>query len=340
MNAGFAFKVVLAATTVVALLTLGAGEASATHVACGDTITDDTTLDSDLHCAGEGIHIGADGITLDLDGHVIEAGPLTATGIQNGSPYLGDGHDDVTIRNGVVRYFDSAIALNDASRNVVRDLSVQGETYGIVLRGGGRNVVSENFVYEVPGEGIFLDSANNTVSRNRVVVSGRGIALDGTIGNDIDGNVLIENREGIFNVDSGGNYIHGNEGYGNDVGIRLVEVLDERVERNFVHDNGVGLVLAGFGSNRVVRNRSFGNAGDGILVEVHDGIDNVVARNVSSRNGDDGIDIEEPGTLLRKNEADENGDLGVEAVSGALDEGGNRAWGNANPLQCLNVACK
>jgi hypothetical protein len=56
-----------------ACLALTAGQASASHVSCGDTITADTTLDSDLvDCPSNGIVIGADDITLDLNGHTID----------------------------------------------------------------------------------------------------------------------------------------------------------------------------------------------------------------------------------------------------------------------------
>jgi hypothetical protein len=42
-------------------------------VSCGDTITADTTLDTDLvDCPNNGIVIGADDITLDLNGHTID----------------------------------------------------------------------------------------------------------------------------------------------------------------------------------------------------------------------------------------------------------------------------
>ncbi len=54
---------------------------------------------------------------------------------------------------------------------------------------------------------------------------------------------------------------------------------------------------------------------------------------------DDGIDVDAPGTLIRANTATNNGDLGIEAVAGVIDGGGNRASGNGNPLQCVNVAC-
>ena len=34
-----------------------------------------------------------------------------------------------------------------------------------------------------------------------------------------------------------------------------------------------------------------------------------------------------------------NGDLGIEAVFGVTDGGGNKAFGNGNPLQCTNITC-
>jgi hypothetical protein len=35
-----------------------------------------------------------------------------------------------------------------------------------------------------------------------------------------------------------------------------------------------------------------------------------------------------------------NGDLGIEAVPGVIDGGGNHAHGNGNPGQCTNISCK
>jgi hypothetical protein len=43
---------------------------------------------------------------------------------------------------------------------------------------------------------------------------------------------------------------------------------------------------------------------------------------------------------LTSNTANDNVDFGIEAVPGVIDGGGNRAFGNGNPLQCLNVVCK
>ena len=63
--------VVLTAT--VAVLAVSGTEASPARVKCGDTITTDTTLHKDLvNCPNNGIVIGADNVTLDLNGHLID----------------------------------------------------------------------------------------------------------------------------------------------------------------------------------------------------------------------------------------------------------------------------
>ena len=60
---------------------MGGGRALASHVGCGDMITTDTTLDSDLvDCPNNGIVIGADDVTLDLNGHTIDGDGNPAAG--------------------------------------------------------------------------------------------------------------------------------------------------------------------------------------------------------------------------------------------------------------------
>jgi hypothetical protein len=39
------------------------------------------------------------------------------------------------------------------------------------------------------------------------------------------------------------------------------------------------------------------------------------------------------------NVANDNADLGIEAVPGVKDGGGNQASGNGNPAQCVGVVC-
>jgi len=45
-------------------------------------------------------------------------------------------------------------------------------------------------------------------------------------------------------------------------------------------------------------------------------------------------------TTVTRNIANHNHDLGIEAVPGVIDGGGNHAAGNGNPAQCVNIDCK
>jgi hypothetical protein len=62
--------------------------------------------------------------------------------------------------------------------------------------------------------------------------------------------------------------------------------------------------------------------------------------NIARGAEDDGFDIENASMQLTRNRAVGNADLGIEAVPGVIDGGGNKASGNGNPLQCSNVFCK
>ena len=110
------------------------GSALANHVQCGDTITQDTTLDSDLiDCPGNGIVVGAAGVTLDLGGHTIDgAGEslLEPIGVSAGS--FPAGISGVVIENGSIRDFPFGVVLGFARNSAVRNLSMEGQGTGIL----------------------------------------------------------------------------------------------------------------------------------------------------------------------------------------------------------------
>jgi hypothetical protein len=49
--------------------------------------------------------------------------------------------------------------------------------------------------------------------------------------------------------------------------------------------------------------------------------------------------VNNPLTTVTENRANFNGDLGIEAVPGVIDGGGNTATGNGNPAECNNILC-
>ncbi len=367
-----------AAVAVVLAVTGGeAGEAVASHVSCGDTITADTTLDSDLvDCPSNGIVIGADDITLDLNGHRIDG---------DGEPFepcpedefcdvgvANDGHDGVTVRDGSVREFAVGAFVLRARDNRVLDIS------------SSRNLLFGIFVAEV-ARSLVRDSSGNDNLRP----DGDGMGLFGSHDVRIVDNSFRNNPLGLHVEDSTDNLIKGNRFSHNRPGI-LMEADRNRVRRNRFARNGAGLLVNG-SRNVVARNR-LSRDGEGIGIEkgrhnlvarnvvvdargrgirlgldFHNGpsiggVDNIVRRNVVRGSGgdgfqvnekgssllkrnvasgakDDGFDVESRSTRLAKNRARRNADLGIDAVQGVIDGGGNRASGNGDGRQCVNVTC-
>ena len=181
--------------------------ASAHHVACGDTITQDTTLDSDLvDCPGTGLWIGGerDGITLDLNGHTIDGSGVEA-GIDAASG---------TIRDGVVRDFGVGFSLGGNDATVRRMAILANSNGGIYSWGGGgpRGIrIEHNTISNNLGAGILLsDAGENVVRKNVITGNASGVGLVWASFNRIEQNEVRANLgDGVHIVgDEGG--VNGN----------------------------------------------------------------------------------------------------------------------------------
>jgi hypothetical protein len=86
--------------------------------------------------------------------------------------------------------------------------------------------------------------------------------------------------------------------------------------------------------NRVKRTRK-----DGLLVE-STAKRTVLNRNLARDAGDDGFGVDSRRTRLTRNRAVDNDDLGIGAVRGVTDGGGNIARHNGDPRQCTHIACR
>ena len=375
--------VVLAATVAVVLAVTG-GEASADHVSCGDTITVDTTLDSDLvDCPNNGIVIGADDITLDLNGHTISGdGQQVGSCPENEACEVGvlnDGHDGVTMRDGSVREFDTGVVVFGARDNrVIRISSKKNISFGFFVFDSSHSRVrdssgSDNIPPEGDGMGVFFSHGLRIVDNTFRNNAGPGIHVDGSNGNLIKGNLFSHSSPGVLiggdeasdrgdrNEVRGNRFVRNDGGVGvngsrnvvkrnrlfrDGHGIAIEQGSHNLVARNVVIDarsRGISLGLdlpdesIGGVDNIVRRNVVRGSAGDAFLVN-HKG-SSLLKRNLASGAKGDGFHIESRSTKLTKNRAPRNAAIGIEAVRGVIDGGGNRANGNGGPHQCVNVNC-
>ena len=362
-------SVAIFALAVAGLIAFGAGQASANHVSCGDEITADTALDSDLvNCANNGIVIGADDITLDLNGHRIDGDGTEYPGCDPKTEpcdfgIANEGHDGVTVRDGSVREFGIGVLVGGARENRVLNISSSShDFFGAAVGGSSRSVIrggsfSRNIAPEGDGIGMFgsdhIRIVGNQIRRN----PGPGIHVFESTENLIKGNRFARND--IF-LEGNRNRVTGNRSVRADLGINVFGnrnvIARNRVSRpvggigiaegrgNLVARNVIvrarrdGIPLFSGANNTIRRNRVSGSGDDGFWVnQENDRI--LLRRNVAVGTGDDGFDVDSRSTKLTRNRAARNGDLGIQAVEGVIDGGGNRASGNGDARQCVNVTC-
>jgi len=153
---------------------VAAPAAGAHRIPCGTEITASTTLDRNISgCAGNGLVVSGNGITLDLAGHRISgAGARSGYGIWlKGS--------DVTIRNGRVTGFLDGVHVAPATEGTppsgrLEGIRLVGNGVGLAVVPGAGSVGSLSVACSQLGgndEGLFLGKGtlsitNSTISRN------------------------------------------------------------------------------------------------------------------------------------------------------------------------------
>jgi len=335
---------------------------AAAPLQCGQTITASTTLTTDLvGCAGNGLVVGADGITIHLAGHAIRG-----TNAPGSVGIVVDGHRRVTIAGGTIDgFFRAGVSLHESPNGVVRRLRVAGigaggvegkPSAGILVEASAGTRILDNSVrndveaFQSDGV-VVLSSPGTVVRRNRLErnawnglvviesprsrVVGNRLAHNGNNGLEVngasDGAVVAYNRaprNAQFGVVVGASRdvrVVGNQAWGNGApGVLLFDLIDGLVAGNHARRNAVGIVLA-----------------DG----QHGSHGNRLVHNRAVGNADGGIFVEEEqagaaaGNTLARNVANRNGGHGIDAVEGTIDGGGNRAHGNRTPPDCLGVTC-
>jgi hypothetical protein len=305
------------------ILALSAVPANASHVACGATITQNTVLDSDLtDCPQDGLKIGADGITLDLDGHTID-GRGGFSGVSNDGSY-----DGITIRDGRVKQFEFAVDMYEANDVTVSGLIASEIISHAVLFVRSNNCVLRRSISYRTGAGLVnpLESTNCLIEHNASFSTGanraESIFLFKAVNATVRWNWVSGAYRGIHLGTARNNTIKHNFLWGNVRGIEVFDSTDSHLLWNAVtnsQESGIHIWNDGVLGTEVFGTRIIGN--------------------LARRNGDDGIHVDDPDTFIARNWANRNADLGIQAVPGVTDGGANRARFNGNPAQCTNVAC-
>lgn len=332
---------------------------------CAQVITKDTVLTQDLNClgfSGAAITVAADNVTLDLNGHTVNVTDRGGTGSYLAIESTGNG---VTIKNGAVKFlggsYDSGTSIHVRGSNVtLTDLRVQG---GDFILNGSDNRVLDTVMGTYYGTALTLTGDRNRIARSQFE-SGDYYAfmLDGSdnrlvdstavsySGSEVSGDHWLIRGTSIRATRGNGLTLSGSNHrmVGSTIGggIYGSAALDLSTSNAIVRDStiraflGNGIYLRGSSRSRIVNNAVTGGShGDAIHVS-GDSAGTLLETNTAGGAEDDGIDVRNSDTRLRQNVAADNGDLGIEAVAGVVDLGGNTASGNGNPLQCVNVFCQ
>ena len=298
---------------VLGLALLTPTSAPAATPSCGSQIAHDVTFDRDLSCLDGGVTIAADGVKVDLNGFRLSSDHSTL--VSN------PGFDHVKVLNGRLTTQGFAIEMSGGHHNLVRNVSGFGDLAGVWLHDGSHNRIVDS---TLDCRQVCLRGASYLLERERRdTIRGNG-PLDGAI-------VLHDTQRSVLN---GNQVVDPASSAGSAV------ELDADSHRNRVTDNEVqdcrpapAVTVAG-DRNRLLRNDIRGCAG--LLVT---GTRNRLIANQVSGSFADGIRVTIPGNRLGDNVATDNALLGINAVFGTIDLGGNRASGNGDPRQCVGVTC-
>ena len=344
---------VLVAFAVVGATAASGGGVPPSQVSCGDRITADTTLQEDLvNCPNHGIVIAADGVTLDLNGHLVDGdGTPAADCDQQKEPcdfgVFNDGHDGVTVMHGSVREFAAGVLFGtatgrarnnrvlgvSATRNRFTGIGIFSQVRGLVRNSSG------NRSLDPEGSGLGLADShgvrivNNSFRHNRH----NGINTGQASRNVIRGNVFSRNGDEGILVEGAPRYrITRNRFVRNGGGITLGPSNRSVVAHNRIVGGGDGIRVEKGHDNLVAGNLVVGTRHVGITLGIHDpfigGADNVVRGNVVRGSRVDGIVVvqKDRHSVLLGNVVTRSGDDGIDVDSSTTTLTANRARRNGD----------
>jgi len=135
---------------------------------CGDVLTHGITLFYDLLNCEDGLIVGADGITIDCNGHTI-----SGRGSENGHEGIAvfNGVGDITIKNCKIKNFGDGIAIINSYNNVIFNNEIFNSENGVFLHKPSHNLLKKNKIHNNE-DGILLennyfpwgDGINNTLT--------------------------------------------------------------------------------------------------------------------------------------------------------------------------------
>lgn len=186
-----------------------------TSLSCGQVIKQSVKLTANLDCKTDGIIVGADGITIDLNGYtlsgpgqksskvgimfadndnVIVQGPGIIKNFQAGA--LFSGGEDNKISKVFFTGNEIAIFQTGSKNTAIEDNLLFGNSIGVAAHSSSGSKMTTNIFKSNDLAGVTLvNSAKNELSMNTIQGSVNGIFLDGqSTDNNVNSNNVLQNR--------------------------------------------------------------------------------------------------------------------------------------------------
>jgi parallel beta-helix repeat protein len=193
---------------------------------CAMRVSESFTLANDLTCAGDGMVIVADNVTVDLGGHTLTGpgmGPQTwplpqldSVGVRVG------GHTGVTIRNGKTTAFSTGIYFIDMVSSSIESVTTLRNRFGFYIHASQKITVKDSDV-EFNIYGLHLQNSDDCILVNNLLArqtynspGGYGLYLYASSRNRVTDNTIDSNINwGIWFSDAKENVIFHNNVVGN-----------------------------------------------------------------------------------------------------------------------------
>ena len=227
-------RIIVAAVALALSPTLAAQSPTAS---CGAVLTTNLKLEEDLVGVGDGLIVGADGITVDLNGHTI-AGSGAGLGITV------RGRRGVVVAGGTIRGFVTGVMIAVSSGIVIKENRFTENREAVFLSASTANIIKENIHWQNQLRGIMIRPNSSGVQSTQNVVKE---------------NILIDNPSGILVFGQPGNTLKENTIAGSTVaGIDLTGpgASGNLVKENTLTGGAAGIKFApGWTGNRIIENQ-------------------------------------------------------------------------------------
>lgn len=162
---------------------------------CGETITGNLEMMSDMTCQGDGITVLGNDLTIFMNGHTIR-GPGSDT---NTTGILVDEGVTVRIRGpGMVTGFGTGVAYTAATGGAMRDVYVGTNDICVLLDATTGTTIHHDYIADC-SIGVLNEASHNTVVEELQMSSNdEGVRLEESTGVDIDFNIIMDGLTAIY----------------------------------------------------------------------------------------------------------------------------------------------